>query len=157
VAATFRLHHIDGFYAVYGGLLNHIILHTSDIVLGYVSHLGNPPPVFELIPTGPNSAYAVIFVYTKSLIAPRSLAATFEENCRHNPFFHVTDHTTRSNEKSGAIPIGRARRRKLKGVISVGEAGLIQPPLMGTAFNEVLEHSETVCSRVSEIFENTSG
>lgn len=149
IASTFRLHRIDGFYAVYGSLLEGIQLNTDDIVLGHVGFLGSPMPVFELIPAGPDSAYCVIFTFSKSLIPPSTLAGLFDKHCRHNPFFSVTSHTKRGIEKFGAIPIGRVRRKRLPGVVSLGEAGLIQPPLMGTAFNAVLDYSELVCDRLS--------
>jgi len=157
IASTFRLHHIGGFYCVYGGFLRDIKLHSPEIVLAYVGQLGNPPPVFEIIPTGTDSAYAVVFVYTQNLVDPRSLARTFEEHCEHNPFFTLTPETRRLKEKSGAIAIGQTRRRKLRGVVAMGEAGLVQPPLMGTAFNEALEHTEAICRRISRVLEDTSG
>lgn len=157
IASTFRLHRIDGFYAVYGALLEGIKLHTADIVLGHVGFLGEPMPVFELIPAGPDSAYCVVFTFSKSLIAPTALAALFERYCQHNPFFDLTYQTKRGVEKSGAIPIGRVRRRRLPGVVPLGEAALIQPPLMGTAFNAVLDYSESVCAQISSSLKQSSG
>lgn len=59
--------------------------------------------------------------------------------------------------KVGVIPIGRRRRRQLPGIVSVGEAGLVQPPLLGTAFNEILEHCKAVCSHLSHSLRDTSG
>src|SRR5262249_5351547 len=145
----FRLHRIDGFYCVFGAHLDNIKLRTGDIVLGYVHQLGDPPPIFEIYPTSATSGYCAVFVYSKNLISPHSLAASFEDHCRHNPFFVMTPETTRTNEKLGAIPIGRARTRRLKGIIQLGEAGFVQPPLMGTAFNEILEYTSLVCDRLS--------
>jgi flavin-dependent dehydrogenase len=150
VASTFRLHRIDGFYSVYGALLRNIRLHSSSIILGYVGQLGDPPPVLEVFPTGDDSAYCVIFIYSKVLVPPQSLAVAFEEHCRHNPFFEMTPTTTRSNEKAGVIPIGRRHRKSLPGIVPFGEAGIIQPPLMGTAFNEILEHAEMLCRQLSQ-------
>lgn len=157
IASTFRLHRIDGFYAVYGALLEGIKLHTADIVLGHVGFLGNPMPVFELIPTGRDSAYCVVFTFSKSLVPPATLAVLFEKYCQHNPFFELTSASKRGVEKSGAIPIGQMRRRRLRGVVSFGEAALIQPPLMGTAFNAVLDYSESVCVQISRSLKDTSG
>jgi 2-polyprenyl-6-methoxyphenol hydroxylase-like FAD-dependent oxidoreductase len=149
VASTFRLHRIDGFYSIYGGMLRNIRLHAQEIILGYVSQLGDPPPILEIFPTGDSSAYCVIFIYAKRLVPPQSLAAAFHDHCRHNPFFELTSNTQWEDEKAGAVPIGQRHRRNLPGVIPFGEAGIIQPPLMGTAFNEVLEHAELLCSQIS--------
>jgi flavin-dependent dehydrogenase len=153
IASTFRLHKIDGFYAVYGCLLKNIELNCDEIVLGYVSQLGHPPPIFEVVPTGKNSAYCVIFVFSKMLLAPGTLASSFERHCRHNPFFSMTNQTERGPEKAGAIPIGRRYRRRLPGIVSLGEAAMIQPPLMGTAFNEVLEYTQSACLLLSQRIE----
>lgn len=156
LAATFQLHKIDGFYSVYGALLEHINLHTSDIVVGHISQLGHPPPIWEVIPTGASSAFCVIFIYSKILTPPELLAKSFDRHCSHNPFFDLTSRTVRGPEKSGAIPIGKMRRKKLPGVISLGEAGLIQPPLMGTAFNEVLEQSKSICDKIAKLLSDTN-
>lgn len=150
VASTFQLHRIDGFYSIYGARLQGIKLRQSEIVLGFVSQLGNPPPVLEVFPTGDDSAYCVLFIYAKTLLPPEALADSFDRHCQQNPFFELTETSIRSDEKAGVIPIGRRRRRLLRGVVSFGEAGLIQPPLMGTAFNELLEHAETLCHQVSD-------
>src|SRR5262249_44243726 len=119
--------------------------------------LGDPPPIFEIYPTSATSGYCAVFVYSKNLISPHSLAASFEDHCRHNPFFVMTPETTRTNEKLGAIPIGRARTRRLKGIIQLGEAGFVQPPLMGTAFNEILEYTSLVCDRLSVALRRSPG
>lgn len=108
IASTFRLHSIDGFYAVYGCRLKNIDLNCDEVVLGYVTQLGQPPPIFEVVPTGQNSAYCVIFVFSKALLAPNTLALLFERHCQHNPFFSMTEQTERGPEKAGAIPIGRS-------------------------------------------------
>ena len=150
VASSFRLHRIDGFYAVYGCQLSNIKLHSNDIVLGYVAHLGDPPPILEVVPTGESSAYCVIFIFSKTLLAPNVLADAFEKHCRYNDFFSTSDATVRGPEKAGAIPIGHASHRRLPGVVSLGEAALIQPPLMATAFNEILEHTQSSCHQISE-------
>jgi 2-polyprenyl-6-methoxyphenol hydroxylase-like FAD-dependent oxidoreductase len=155
VASTFRLNHIDGFYSVYGAMLRNIRLHSLEIVLGHVSQFGDPPPVLEVFPTGQDSAYCVIFTYSKSIVSPQSLASSFHEHCQHNPFFEMTPATQCQNEKAGAIPIGRRSRRRLPGLISFGEAGIIQPPLMGTAFNEILEHADNLCLQISQSLQTT--
>ena len=157
ISSTFRLHQIDGFFSVYGVHMDNIELRTADVVLGYVYQLGDPPPGFELYPTGSNSGYCALFVYSKFLVTAASLAASFEKHCLHNPFFNVTPLTTRSREKMGAIPIGRKRNRTLSGVVSIGEAGMVQPPLMGTAFNEVLEYTVPICNQISRALQATVG
>jgi 2-polyprenyl-6-methoxyphenol hydroxylase-like FAD-dependent oxidoreductase len=149
IASTFRLHRIDGFYAVYGCELKNIEMNSQDIVLGHVAQLGDPPPIFEVVPTSENSAYCVVFIFSRSLLAPDVLAASFERHCRHNPFFSLTTRTERGEQKAGAIAIGHRYRRRLPGVLSVGEAAMIQPPLMGTAFNEALEHTRSICHHLS--------
>jgi hypothetical protein len=42
-------------------------------------------------------------------------------------------------------------------VASVGEAALVQPPLIGTAFNETLEYSDQVCSHLSDCLRSSTG
>jgi uncharacterized membrane protein len=45
----------------------------------------------------------------------------------------------------------------LRGVTAVGEAGLIQPPFTGAAFNATLEHSIEVCNQISRALQRTQG
>jgi len=157
IAATFRLHRLYGFYSVYGAMLRRIELKTPDIVLAHIGRLGHPPPILEIIPCGEDSAYCSIFLYSKQLMPPRNLAATFEDHCLHNEFFYANEGTRSESVKSGAIPIGRIRKRQLPGVVSVGEAALVQPPLLGTAFNEVLEYCDSLCAHISGVLSRNSG
>lgn len=157
IAATFRLHKLYGFFTVYGALLRNIALRTEDIVLAFVDHLGDPPPVLEVVPRGPDSAYCAVFTYTQQLCPPQSLESTFHAHCHKNKFFSVLPTTEVASPKTGAISIGSIRRRQLPGVISIGEAGLVQPPLLGTAFNEILEYSEALCAHVSAVLSRTDG
>jgi Lycopene cyclase protein len=157
IAATFRLHKIDGFFSVYGALLRGITLQTSDIVLAYVEQLGDPPPILEVIPCGEDVAFCAVFTYSKRLNPVESLEAAFRAYCSNNRFFRTSKRTDVAAAKAGAIPIGRVRRRQLPGIVSVGEAGLVQPPLFGTAFNEVLEHCSDVCSHVSNVLRSSAG
>lgn len=157
IAATFRLHKLYGFYTVYGGLLRNIALRTEDIVLAFVDQLGDPPPLLEVVPCGPDSAYCALFTYTQHLSPPQSLESTFHVHCRKNRFFSALAATEVASPKMGAIPIGSIRRRQLPGVISIGEAGLVQPPLLGTAFNETLEYSKALCAHVSAVLSRTDG
>lgn len=157
IAATFRLHRLDGFYAVYGGYLRDINLYSPDIVLAYVDHLGDPPPIFEVIPCGDSSAYCAVFTYSRQLVQPPSLEKTFDTYCRHNHFFSTTADTVLGPTKTGAIPIGRRTSRQLPGVAAIGEAALAQPPLLGTAFNEILEYCKPICSRLSSALAGTAG
>lgn len=157
IAATFRLHKLYGFYSVYGAFLRRIRLHTRDIVLAQINHLGDPPPILEVIPCGDDCAYCAILTYSEQLKPPGQFKSAFRTECAHNPFFTTCEKTQWLPAKLGAIPIGRLRRRRLTGVIPIGEAGLVQPALLGTAFNEVLEHCHGVCSHISQILQTTNG
>jgi hypothetical protein len=157
IATTFRLHKLYGFYGVYGALLQNITLNTPNIVLAYIEHLGDPPPILEIIPCGDDVAYCSVFLYSKRLLPLEAVKAEFKRHYSHNKFFVASDQTETVLPKAGAIPIGSLRRRHLPGVLPVGEAALIQPPLLGTAFNEVLEHCQDICSEVSYILRNSNG
>jgi hypothetical protein len=133
-----------------------INLRTRDIVLAYVTQLGDPPPLLEVIPIGDDAAYCTIFTFGRQLVQPASLDALFKAHCRHNPFFQLTPLTEYTSGKVGVIPIGRVRSRTLRGVVSLGEAGLIQPPLLGTAFNEILEYSDHLCKQISGALDTSS-
>ena len=52
--------------------------------------------------------------------------------------------------KQGLIPIGRARRRRLPFIASFGEAAMMQPPLLGSAFNDVLEFADDAARQIRE-------
>jgi len=151
IAKTFRLHRLAGFYAVYGAVLQSVDLHTNDIVLAYIDHLGDPPPILEVIPRGVDSAYCAVFIYSLELTKPQVLEGVFHAYCRNNRFFSTTSRTQITGPKMGAIPIGRMRRRDLPGVAAIGEAALVQPPLLGTAFNEILKYNDPVCSHLSNV------
>jgi hypothetical protein len=157
IAATFRLHKLYGFFSVYGALLRNIRLNTKNLILGYVEHLGDPPPIIEVFPCGDDAAYCCVFLYSKQLVPPDKLETVFRTHCRHNSFFGISDKTEIVAPKMGAIPIGCIRKRHLAGVVPMGEAGLAQPPLLGSAFNEVLEYCREACSHVSRVLANTSG
>ena len=58
--------------------------------------------------------------------------------------------------KAGAIIIGRRSRKWLPGVFFVGEAGLFQAPLLGTAFDQTLEHAGRICKGISDSIVGTS-
>jgi flavin-dependent dehydrogenase len=156
IAATFRLHRLHGFYAVFGALLRGITLHTENIVLAFVERLGDPPPILEVIPCGRDSAYCVVFVYARELTEPQALEGLFQSSCRHNRFFSMTDAANIAQTKLGAIPIGAFHRRRLSGVIHIGEAALVQPPLLGTAFNEMLQYSAAICDYVVDFLRSSS-
>lgn len=157
IAATFRLHKIYGFFTVYGALLRNITLKTRSMILAYVEHLGNPPPILEVYPCTDDSAYCCVFFYSKQLIPPSGMDAAFKSHCLHNSFFSTSDKTEVVMFKTGAIPIGSIRRQQLTGVVPVGEAGLVQPPLLGSAFNEVLEYCQEVSSYISRVLQGTGG
>jgi flavin-dependent dehydrogenase len=157
IATTFRLHRLDGFFVVCGAHLLDVTLHAEDVVLAYANLLGDPPAILEVIPTGENSAYCSIFTYSKTLSAPHSLDSTLRSQCRNNPFFAMTEQTRVVHGKTGAIAIGKRRPRELHGIVSIGEAGLVQPPLLGTAFNEILEYCEAICAQISRTLAESVG
>lgn len=157
IAATFRLHKLYGFFSVYGALLQKITLRSDKIVLAHVEHLGDPPPIIEVFPCGKEAAFCSAFIYSKQLTSPQNLKTLFEEHCSKNSFFATSDDTEIVSPKMGAIPIGRIRRQHLPGIVSVGEAGLVQPPLLGSAFNEVLEYCQDVCAHITRVLRNTTG
>jgi 2-polyprenyl-6-methoxyphenol hydroxylase-like FAD-dependent oxidoreductase len=151
IAETFRLHRLDGFLSVHGAYLRKIRLRTTDMILAYANTLGDPPLILEVFPTGNDSAYCAVFTYSTRLIRPSSLDSAFRAQCSRNPFFETTQETEFVLGKGGAIAIGRMCRRQLPGILSIGEAGLVQPPLLGSAFNEILEYNDRVCKHVSRL------
>lgn len=153
VASTFRLHKLRGFFSVYGAHIKGIHLNSTDIIGAHVIRLGHPPPIIEVIPTGLDSAFCIIFVAAKSIVDPTSLSAQFHSHVANNPFFTACDLQI-INEKMGAIPIGWLRSRQLPGVMPFGEAAMVQAPLLGAAFNEVLEYLEFAAAAVTEAFHN---
>lgn len=157
IAQTFRTHKLYGFFVVCGALLRKVELRTQAAALAHIEILGDPPPIIEVFPCGEDAVFCCVFMYSKKLMAPERLKTAFELHCRHNSFFQMTEKTEIADPKMGAIAIGRVKRRQLSGVVSVGEAGLVQPPLLGSAFNEVLEYCENLCAHVSLLLNNTSG
>jgi 2-polyprenyl-6-methoxyphenol hydroxylase-like FAD-dependent oxidoreductase len=139
-----------GYFTVYGSHLTGVQLASNEIVLGYVLNDANPVPVLEIVPTGRDSAFCVLIYVTTQHIEPLLLRARFEECLAQNPFLRVTSKTQMLNIKSGSIPIGKPVSRPARGVFSYGEAGLIQPPFTGAAFNEVLEYNNLVASKLAQ-------
>jgi hypothetical protein len=156
LAATFRLHKLRGFYAVYGAHLSPLELRGPEIIVAYVDHLGDPPPVLEVIPTANDAAHCVVFTCTKRLPSGRALRALFEGYRACNPFFRCTPNTVTLGEKSGAIPIGQLRRKGVPLVLPFGEAGMIHPPLLGTGFNAILDHVDDFCAYVAQLLSRGS-
>lgn len=152
-AATFRLHRLHGFYSIYGAHLENLNLHTADVIGAHVVHFGHPAPLFEIFPTGPTSAFCVVFVVAKHVVEPQTLKSTFDEHVAHNPFFTVTEATRVVDLKLGVVPIGRSVHRAIPGILPVGEAGMLQSPLLGAAFNEVLVHADRIVNTVVDAFE----
>ena len=151
-AATFRLHKLEGFYSIYGAHLKDIILASEDIVGGHIIHFGHPAPILEVIPTGPTSAFCIVFVVSKDVIEPAKLSNSFREHVDHNPFFKIGNFECTNDLKMGVIPIGRPILRRLPGILPVGEAGMLQSPLLGAAFNEVLEYADLIAQAVLSAF-----
>ncbi|HEV3036911.1 MAG TPA: FAD-dependent oxidoreductase [Candidatus Angelobacter sp.] len=149
LAHTFRLHRIEGFLSCHGAHARPIKLLNRNIVLAYVNQLGDPPLGLEVAPTGEDSAYCLVFTYSRKLITPNELRSAFQQSCQHNPFFQVFPDTKFTTGRVGVVPIGTVRRKSLPGIISIGEAAMVQPPLMGTAFNEILEYNDSICSHIT--------
>jgi hypothetical protein len=147
-ATTFLLHRLVGFYSIYGGHLKNLRLASQDVVAGHIVHFGHPAPIFEVIPTGIASAFCVVFLASKSVIDPRELNALFREHINHNPFFKMEGQLNASDVKMGVIPIGRSTRKILPGILSIGEAGLLQSPLLAAAFNDLLDHADLIANTI---------
>jgi len=156
IAASFRLHRIIGFYSIYGAHLENLTLASADIVGAYVLRFGDPPPLFEVIPTSSTSAFVVVFVAARRLHSPASLKRAFEDHVRDNPFFHCRQARPQFTAKFGAIPIGASERRHVPGLLSCGESAMIQSPLLGAAFNEMLDHTTLIANGVNEAFHTTT-
>lgn len=148
IASTFRMHRLDGFFSVYGVHLTKLEFRRRDTILAYVLRLGHPPEFVEVVPTGADSAFFALLQATRRLLPRELLAGRLESYLLHNPFVMLTPETRRGREKYGAIPIGRTHRRRIPGLFAFGEAGMLQPPLLGTAFNEVLEHVDLVAHSI---------
>jgi len=156
-ASTFRLHRLEGFYSIFGGHLENLNLKSDDIIGAHVIHFGHPAPIFEIIPTSSTSAFCCVFIIAKEAVDPQRLAKSFEEHIFHNPFFTVNQQFTHNQDlKMGLIPIGRIKRRGMPGVLPVGEAGMLQSPLLGAALNEVLEQADRIINCIMYGFRNQS-
>jgi flavin-dependent dehydrogenase len=147
-AATFRLHRLEGFYSIYGAHLQGLRLRNQDVVGAHIIHFGHPVPLFEVIPTSPTSAFCVVFLASKVVVEPDRLSSLFREHVDHNPFFKRQESASLGDVKMGVIPIGRAAARTIRGILPVGEAGMLQSPLLGTAFNEILEYADLIAEAV---------
>jgi flavin-dependent dehydrogenase len=154
-AATFRLHRLEGFYSIYGAHLTELSLASNDVVGAHVVHFGHPTPLFEVIPTGPTSAFCVVFLVSRTVMDPTSLRDSFREHIDHNPFLRSSV-ALPAEPKMGIIPIGRPARRSLRGILPVGEAGMLQSPLLGAALNEMLEYGDRIVAAVMAEFARTS-
>ena len=156
IATTFRSQKLDGFYSIYGAHLRGIRLKTEEIIGSHVIRLGYPVPMFEVFPTGDSSAFAVVFFATRRLQKVSEMKSAFHDHLVSNPFFEITRKTEEFEGKMGGIPIGRPRPRRLPGIFAFGEAGMIQSPLIGGAFNEVLKHVDDVADAVRKEFQKRS-
>jgi flavin-dependent dehydrogenase len=152
-ATTFRLHRLEGFYSIYGAHLKNLSLASEDVVGAHIIHFGHPAPLFEVIPTGPNSAFCVVFLASRHVVEPRKLSNSFQEHVEYNPFFKMQQSANLDDLKMGVIPIGRAKRKALPGILPIGEAGMLQSPLLGAAFNEILEYGDVVAEAILTAFD----
>ncbi len=152
IAATFRLHELTGFFTIYAEHRTRLRIDSRTIIAAQISLLGHPPVFFELMPTGPDSAFCIAFTATKRIRPFDELRSTIEGQLARKTFIEASDESVITNSVRGVIPIGRLKRR-LPGVACFGEAAMLQPPLLGTAFNEVLEHAKTVADQVIDAVE----
>jgi flavin-dependent dehydrogenase len=152
-AATFRLQRLEGFYSIYGGHLEDLDLSSTDIVGAHIIHFGHPAPMFEVIPTGPTSAFCVVFLIARDVVDPTTLRDSFREHVSHNPFFKARSPAELGRLKMGVIPIGRASKKVVSGILPVGEAAMLQSPLLGAALNEILDHADQITSDIVSEFE----
>lgn len=150
IAASLRSHQILGFFSVFAREYSGLELSSDDVVAAHVLRFGNPLPQFELLPTGPNSGLCVMFVASEKVVAPALLEPLLSEHLADNPFVRLRRDSTRGSPKFGLIPIGKPRNSQRRpGFISFGEAALLQSPLLGAAFNEVLDWVESFSGTIA--------
>jgi 2-polyprenyl-6-methoxyphenol hydroxylase-like FAD-dependent oxidoreductase len=152
IAATFRLHELTGFFTIYAEHRNRLAFQADTLVTAQASVLGHPPVFFELMPTGPDSAFCIAFTATQRAQRFEKLEATLHEQLAGRQFVTAAPESEITRRARGIIPIGRVKRR-LPGVASFGEAAMLQPPLLGTAFNEALEYAHSFAEQVREALE----
>ena len=133
-----------GLFTVYGYLLDGIDLHSNTIILGHVLKDGPPLPILEVVPTGESSAFCLVIYATRTPVSYGRARSDLGCHIEKNPFFSLTEHARISGRRWGRIPIGRLKKGISRRTFLYGEAGLIQPPFVGTAFNEILQYNETV-------------
>jgi flavin-dependent dehydrogenase len=149
IAATFRQHELTGFFTIYAEHRTRMVFEPRTIAAAHVSLLGNPPVFFELMPTGSDSAFCIAFTATRRVRPFDQLKTTVDEQIKQEWFVAATAGSQITRRVRGIIPVGRMQRR-LPAIMSFGEAAMLQPPLLGTAFNEVLEHSHAVADQAIE-------
>lgn len=147
IASTFRLHKLAGFFTVYAQHRTRLAFDPHVLVAAQISQLGYPPVFFELMPTGPASAFCIAFTATRRARSFDELQAAVEDHLVRKEFVAAEAGSEITHHSRGVIPVGRVRRR-LPGITSFGEAAMLQPPLLGTAFNEVLEHAHDVVRQI---------
>lgn len=147
IAATFQLHRILGFFTIFGSHLTDVSFTSNELILASIDRLGHPPAFFEIMPTSATTALAVVFHATRRALPFDDLARSFREHVANNPYFTAARIDER-RLRQGVIPIGKARRRRLPFTESFGEAAMMQPPLIGSAFNDVLEFAHDVAEQI---------
>jgi hypothetical protein len=98
----------------------------------------------------------IVFLASRRLHPPASLRSSFDDHVRQNPFFSCSSSKQLFSPKFGAIPIGQSTRRVIPGLLSCGEAAMIQSPLLGAAFNEVLDDTDNMANAINEAFRDTA-
>ena len=149
IAATFRHRSIDGFFTVYGERVDDVMLRNTDIAGGHILRLGQPPVILEVIPISNTSVYCAVFTVTQEAQRFEVLASALETYVQRNPFFIWTKASRKPGiAKFGAIPIGVALHKQTARAIAFGEAGMMQSPLFGGAFNEALAYAHHFAGQV---------
>jgi 2-polyprenyl-6-methoxyphenol hydroxylase-like FAD-dependent oxidoreductase len=152
IASTFRLHKLTGFFTIYAEHRTGLTFPPDTMVTAQASVLGHPPVFFELMPTGHDSAFCIAFTATRRAQRFEQLEATLREQLAGREFVVAAPESEITHRARGVIPVGRMKRH-LPGLASFGEAAMLQPPLLGTAFNEVLEYAHSVAEQVIEALE----
>jgi flavin-dependent dehydrogenase len=156
ISSTYQLNKIYGFFSVYGAHITNIELNSNSIALAHIIRLGYPPPYFEVIPIDYNSAICAVFISSKRLVDPFSLKEIFEDHINSNPFFKLRKDSVIISNKMGGIPIGKRIKAHVPNIISYGESAMMQSPLMGSAFNEILEYNDLVASQIVQFLGNAN-
>lgn len=142
IAQTFKLHRLFGFYSICSLRLENFEHGLEKILGGHVFYLGNPPVIIEVVPLGQSSLTVAAFTITRRLTTNDLAERTLQKFLSTHRLVEQAAYATTSRSLSAAIPIGSFQRGPTPYIASFGEAGLIQAPFLGGAFNEALETAD---------------